>query len=177
MSQRRTNRLGQSNSAQLHQLLADYNAALMIGAANSAWIPCALFTWDDPVAHPFDGGSITIRNTGATNFVVSMLVPLSTNRGGKKLYIKGIGVSVLDSDAGDYVDRARLFGMNFNSLTPLQDIDFDTVHGTAPGEFTDSFAADDISSYKQVVITLNFVVTNANDLDISSITADCYYDD
>lgn len=159
---------------QLADLMKELRKANMIGSANSDWIPTV-----HEGAYPqtaVDYANIGIRNTGANDYLTIERVILAPNRGGKKLYIKGIRIIVSDSDADDYIDQVRLWGRTYDAGTPLKTIDFDTVHGTGIGEFSDAFTAIDCSSYNALYIIVDVVATTADECDWHGVEIDAYYD-
>jgi len=164
--------LSKENSQLISQLLTDYKAHLMIGSANSALVPCSSWSWTGGIA-VWSGGAIKISNEAGTNYAINLVAPLPTNRGGLKLYIDGINISVADADADDYLDQVRAFGLDFNSLVTLHT---DTTNRTSANEYLYTFTAVDVSVYKQVLITINMVATDARQGDIAAVAARVYYD-
>lgn len=188
MSQR-IRRLGESNSAQLHQLLADiavniatFNATMAIGIANAQELPCALIGGDSH--SDFASSAFMVRNLGANDFTVNFNLPgYPTNRNGLKLYILEITIGISDSDATDYVDRIRLRGNdNIPAGTTVFDKDHDIVKGTDIGVFTYDENDDvnfpfDMSSYEDFTFLVTIVASTTSQIEIAFFKTKIYYDD
>lgn len=152
---------------------SDFNAASMIGAANSAWVPLA-YQADNQTTKKWRSVNYAMRNIDGTDTDLVYLCTLPTNRGGKKLYCTGVRIALQDADAGDYVDKYTLYGRLHTGATDLAN---DGTNRTAAGTYDDTFVAVDCSSYHEVIVWVETVTTNANDLDISNISLQLYYDD
>lgn len=152
------------------------DAANMIGAANSAWIPCPMAMTDhqgNSIWRGYAGGYSNIAAAAAT-FCLATL-PLPTNRGGLKLYIKGMRLEVVDSDASDYITSILVRKKNHAGWDAIASIDHDTVHGTGVGQFTNAFGAVDCSARSSVVMEIQVVSATALELEIAMPLLDCYY--
>ena len=84
--------------------ILEFEKALMLGSQNSAFVP-VVFEAPAVAFSTMKGGAL-YQNTGATNEYITYRLPLPTNRGGKKLYICGVKISVYLADANDYLDRS-----------------------------------------------------------------------
>ncbi len=171
MSGRRVKRLGETNSALLQQTLTLLNAANMIGTANSAWVPCQLVGWT--VQDTLFEATATHSNVDGTDDFIMFELPLPTNRGGLKLYIKTLLLGIKQAAVADKVDRVLTSGIRSATRTIIDD---DGTDRDAAGDYTYDLGPTEMSSYDVVRIEIQRTVTNAGGLDIALINIDCYYD-
>jgi hypothetical protein len=155
-----------------YPLETEVNAALMIGAANSAWIPCCFQRVNDS-ADINDHQTIFRGSAASADALLGFLCPLPTNRGGKKLYVKGIRIQLQAADADDYIDDVSLRGITATGAATVQT---DTTNRTAPGEYIASFTAEDMSAYKAALAMTTWAMNTANQLGLMGMQLDCYYD-
>lgn len=171
----------QSIKAYVDFLKAQQDSALMIGSDNAAWIPCPFM---GSFVADADAGYKTylylIRNTGETDNDLVFMCPLPTNRGGKKLYVKGIQFGLINADANDYVDRVYVSYYYYHSAPTIyeQTTNVTTTGDKVSGSGLDAWgSADDCSAGDYVSVLIETVCTTASDLDIGHVQLQCYYDD
>ena len=150
----------------------NYDADLLIGAANHAWVPCAYMdtyetgTWRASVG--------LLYNIGSTNTQLSFMLPLPTNRGGKSLYVDGIRVSVYQANATNYVDTIQARGLTYLAATQL--VGFaDAANRTAQGLYETTPTAVVCSGYEQIVVAADVVTADLHGLRIAGTALRCYY--
>ncbi len=169
--------LASSTSAYGANTAASYlNELLMYGSANAAWVPCVYIDESSSTRKYYiNAAAGTILNVDDTDTNMRWDLPLPTVKGSLKLYISGVRLSLLDADAGDYVNTTTVYGKTTTGgLTSLAS---DTTnYNTAATLFTYTFAAADCSSYLGVMTWLAVVATNAADFDIMDVQVRCYYD-
>jgi hypothetical protein len=162
----------------LRALITSLNAACMIGAANSAWVPC-VFSIESVVGKVIYASNIS--NVDGVDFYLYYEFPLPVSRGGLKLYLTGIRCNLVDADnvGPDSVSRAIIYGTE-NDAAPLNIVLNDqnppNPAWNAIGSYTETFAAVDCSSYASIHVALACTVTTAFDLDIGSVCLQVYYD-
>jgi hypothetical protein len=153
---------------------SDFNAALMIGSANSEWIPCM---YNGSWGHDEINIARTVSNAGATDLVIIYSLPLPTNRGGKKLYLGDFLVHLHDADASNYIHYVDIYGMSFGSETLLYTDGTNRMAASANAtQYTYATAIGDVSAYYNIQVQIRTVNATANDLDISNVLLKCYYD-
>jgi hypothetical protein len=156
---------------------AQLEAALMIGAANYAWVPLIYEESDANSGRSYYGA---ISNPGTSACSWTYKLPLPTNRGGKKLYVSDLKLTVEAANGTNYVDGVYLYCVD-------ADGDETTVYTgaadnrSAKGEYnysgsTDVFGTYDLSSYVSVTVMVLTVVANANALKVGALNLKCYYD-
>lgn len=154
--------------------LAAVDEHLVIGSENAEWINCPLEMWRETSAFEINVYGC-VANLGGTDGYVFYSVPLPTNRGGKKLYISGTRVSLVDADVDDFVTITLIRGFTDASFDTL---DTDTTDkNTADCHEDLSMGALDCSGHHVIKISLNASVTTANQLEISFVTVRYYYAD
>lgn len=154
---------------------SDFNAALMIGSANSEYIVCE-YNEHSSTTRAIRNFGQGITNVSATDPTINFVLPLPTNRGGKKLYIGGVKLAVLDADANNYVTLIDLVGFTYAGGHNV--IDTNGTDYTTPQEVEDGYGTDyDVSSYDYVVVKVSMWVDTADACDIGNPLLDCYYDD
>ena len=155
--------------------VADLAVLLMFGSANAADVPMQLAG-----ANLFSYVRISAGwfvNLGADNVNVEVKLPISTNRGGLKLYISNLYFGVKDADEDDFVTSVTIRGQNGSSDTTL---DTDNTDHKTTGNKTFSGAvmpasAIDCSGYQTIVASFVCSNTDAADLDFGNIRMECYY--
>lgn len=164
--------LASSTSAYGANTAASYlNALLMYGSANAAWVPC-----------PFEGAYVysyagirdtgTVYNVGANQPYIYYAVPLPPLKGTLKLYISGTRIELRAATVANYVGATRVYGYSDGTSTQL---DADATAKNAPGQWEDTFAAVDCSSYDAVKVQASCPVAVANLLNIDCVMVRCYY--
>ena len=141
----------------------------MIGTANAEPIPCAYM--GNTLGHAVRW-LVPIGQFPAGDYNTGWLCPLSTNRGGKKLYVKGIDVFIRAAGVADYVDNIYLYGATAAANNLRQT---DTTNYTTAGEKNFTFTAEDMSSYDQVHVGVDVHSTTPGNLSFF-VSAVCYYD-
>jgi hypothetical protein len=155
----------------IEALIAAFNAALMLGSANSAWVPMVL-ELETVVGKILNRSAYDITNADTTDVSFSMLLPLPTNRGGKKLYIKGIRVMIWAAAATYYLNQIIVYGVRYNAATELLN---DGTDRTSANLYTYAFAAADVSSYNEIKAFLTFE-SGGGTWRIIGAEIDSYYD-
>jgi len=147
------------------------DADLVIGSTNATWINCVVESWY-PLAAFYTTQNGTIWNENATDGDVVFSVPLPTTRGGKKLYINGVRVSLKDGDSSNYVDYTEILGLSDTSYTAI-DHHPDSLYPA--GLYTDTSMNVDCSSYHIIRVSLACQNTAHNLLNIQFVTVRYYY--
>ena len=151
---------------------SDYEASLMIGSGNAAWIPCVFELPTDLDKLKNSGMYIYNYATGGTNAVWNL--PIPTNRGGLKLYLAESVIGLANANGTNYVN-ARTTGGVLNGTGSA--IDTNTTDITTTGRTTDNFGgAIDVSGYDKVGMQLQLTFANISGLYISEVAFKCYYD-
>jgi hypothetical protein len=169
--------LASSSSAYGANTSANYlNSLLMYGSANATYHPCVFETLNSLTKTSMSSGIIT--NTDATDFYMLWRLPLPCLKGTLKLYVSNIRIVLADADAGDYIDTVWVYGGKSTGGTQLY-TDPTNLDSTGSKESGDELgawgAATDCSSYDAVTVQIQAVCTNAGDLDIASVSLQCYY--
>lgn len=154
-------------------LIAEEDA--LIGSANKEFIACSIGR-SDQATPPFyfDGTEKNYKNVGAQDFSLYCELPLPTNRGGLKLYVKNAQVPLNDADAGDYLTAVQIMAIEADSDMAIKNTDATDKSTKAVHEST--FTAFDASAYVSVGILLTFVCTNAGDLGFQAPLLEVYYE-
>lgn len=144
---------------------------LRIGAGNVDYMPC-IFEGASPMTVVKHTSILT--PTSSTNLHAHFAVPLPTNRGGLKLYIRYVIVHLSDADGSNYVNETYLRGCNESGSTV---VDSDGTNLTSAGEKTLDMGGsyNDCSSYDTMKIQLACSNNSADNLDITSVKVDYYY--
>ena len=154
---------------------SDFNAALMIGSANSEYIVCE-YNEHSSTSRAIRNFGQGITNVGAGGPIINFVLPLSTNRGGKKLYIGGVKLAVLDADANNYVSLVDLVGFTYAGGHNV--IDTNGTDYKTPQEVVDGYGTDyDVSGYDYIVVRVSMFVDTTGACNIGNPLLDCYYDD
>ena len=151
------------------------DAATMIGSANSEYVVCKYneHSSTSRVIRNF-GGYIT--NVNATDPIIYFVLDLPTNRGGKKLYIDGVKLAVLDADIDNFVSAIDLYGFTYAGGVVV--IDANPTDYTVPQEVVDGYGTVyDVSAYDYVGVKVSLWVDTGGACDIGNPLLDCYYDD
>ena len=141
----------------------------MVGSGNAAWVPCVLAggsNFDDFRAIDF------IENRGANDLYLRLMLPLPTNKGGKKLYVSGVRVGLVDADDDDYLNMIKVIGLKYSTSDALYQ-NYGDWKSQQKVEYT--FTGKNASGYDQVAVTLHIVATSYRDVKISGILLKCYY--
>lgn len=150
-----------------------FNAALMIGEANAALIPCA-FQMENPAGCVINSGK-NIANTGSTNGTLLYVCPKPTNRGGKKLYVGDLVIDADDLDpTDDFIDAVYVDAVDWDTTTNLIT---DLTNKIAAAEITYSSVGVDCSALAQVVVRVVFGGGTAGEMLITAVRLECWYDD
>ena len=149
---------------------------LMFGSANAVYVPC-IFEWVSTTAaiSTFAG---MITNTGGTDYFGIWKLPLPPVKGSLKLYVQNVKVALYDADGGDKIINTWVYGLNNGTVDTLYTdaTDMDDIKDWESGDELGAWgAADDASIYDAVVVQLQTECTNANDLEISGVSLECYY--
>jgi hypothetical protein len=145
------------------------------GSSNSYWMPCIHEGTDQPGKVLFAGWRLS--NVDSTDLFTFYKLPLPTNKGGLKLYVESMKVSVFDADANDYVNVFEVYGNDSQSggATAATLINQEATNRTAAGEYETTFTATDCSSYVNVMAGLGLVCTTAAEVDIVDVSLKVYY--
>jgi hypothetical protein len=149
------------------------------------WVPCVFELETEP--GKVASSTWTIRNIDATetnlSYVLplpnatetnlSYVLPLPTRRGGQRLHLSGITVGVQDASPGNSVPSFHARGITFNQSVVLEG----TKHGAvgAPAKVEHNFPVIDCSVYDVVKVVVYLECTEKHGVDISFVTAKCYY--
>ena len=153
----------------------ELQAHLMLGSGNSAWVPC-IATMVNEYGHSGEvrsSGQSSVTFKGTADTYMCFQLPLPTNRGGKKLYLKGLKVEVRSADGNDYVDRVLIQTANYAGGSVVFD---DTTNLTSSQSKTYTFTASDVSGKETVIVAIKAVTTSDDQLNIHGVLIDCYYD-
>jgi len=151
------------------------NAATMIGSANSEYVVCTYneHTKTTKAVRYWGQG---LSNVDGSNPQIYFVLPLSTNRGGKKLYIDGMKLAIPDADANNYVMQTDLYGYTYAGGRVT--IDANPTDYTVPQEVEDGYGTVyDVSGYDYVGVAVSMFVDTASACEIGNPLLDCYYDD
>ena len=162
-----------TQAATQQSIKAYVDAFSLIGASNSKFVPCS-FAGNNDFAN-VESQSTYITNNSSLAMFLQWRLSLATSLGSLSLYIKAIRIEIRDSDSNDYIDRVRIWSVDYNSENEADDIDWDSLNGTTVGTFDETFTAHDCSSEQDVVIQIQTSQNNAQALDISAVLLDCYY--
>ena len=152
---------------------AQIDDLLMFGSANAAWVPC-VYSDHTNTARKYLVNSTTgmVSNADNTNASLRFDLQLPTVKGSLKLYVSGSRVSIYDADADAKIDTTTVYGL---AKTGVTSINADTTDYNSQDDWDDIFTAVDCSSYNGVMVWLAAVVDAANELDIASVSLQCYY--
>lgn len=151
----------------------EVNAFFMIGTANAKWIPMIFQLQEAGTVVALRHSSRTITNTGAENSSAWYEIPLPVKLGSKNLYIKNLRIGVQDADGANYVDNVSMVYINgYDSYTTiLNDVDnkylVDNYTYVVNTEIPDGV-------YK-IEARISLVCATASQVDISYVSAECYY--
>ena len=158
-----------AGSAQMTQ--AELEAMLMYGSSNAAWVPCSFL---GSVADNFKYvNNAYIDNDDDTDTILHYYVPAPSSKGTLKLYIAGTQIVLKSANASNYVTSTYVSGVNADGTISV--IDTDATNKNSGGTHEDTFTGVDASSYKQVIVRLNAVLTNAAALQITGVNISVYY--
>ena len=147
-------------------------ASFPVGSANAEYIVCMC---EGGLENSYFYTQAFYGNTGANDGVIIWGIPLPLTLGSKKLYVNSINVGLKVADAGDYLTRIRLFGWTAYDAA-ITTIFNDATDKIAAAELDYDFAAEDMSSYRRILIFINFFATNVNDFQINYVRVKYYYD-
>ena len=170
-------KLPEKNSFHVNQIGSDLATYLAIGETNKRTINCVLEFVTNPT---YLSTTTSHRNAGANDYAMHYIVPLPTVIGSLNLIITDTIVGITDSDATDYLDRTRLYGVSTADppvigVTAI-DIDHDTVHGTGTGKFTYGHADITIGgTYEKAFYYLNVFASTASQFDFAYLLTEYYY--
>jgi len=149
--------------------LAAVDEHLVLESENAEWINC-----------PFEGSSVEVSDlmttlgvihpVGNSYFIFS--VPLPTNRGGKKLYINGTRVSLMNADASNKVVATYINGHGNSTKSTL---DTDPTVKDSVGLHEDTSMTEDCSAYHVIKVALSCAVATPGNLHIQFVTVRYYY--
>ncbi len=154
----------------------DASAHLMIGSSNSAWIPCIASLDNSTSQNIFYFTGTYMTNVTSTDGGMMFVLPIPTNRGGKKLYVTGTRVTLSDADANDYITATYTFSHPSGGGAATQLLS-DGTNRTSAGTYTYDYADVDCSGAVQVVTIITCVLTSNANLDCYGMELECYYDD
>jgi len=128
----------------------------------------------------WNSSAMSLSNLGAQDFIAVGVVPLPTVRGEGtlQLQIYDFLVNLLDADNGDEWDRVYVYAHSGRTSTLL---DSQTALNNYNTGIEYSLRTDigwtttDVSAYDWVHLRLDFICTNANDLDCKAPLCEYYY--
>lgn len=144
---------------------------LMFGTANAAWVPCVFYGTSNNTQPNIVSSLVEPSDT--TNKSYFFALPIPTNKGGLKLYVKDIKIDLFDADVSSYIILYRIYGVDHNSLDVVNDDPAANLQ--SQGSHTDPFGPDDVSAYEQINVRLDAIIGTAADLDIAAVLLHCYY--
>lgn len=152
------------------------DAANMRGSANAVYVPCPIIGFNN--SSYVRQQAAKTSNVGADDVALDLLVPIPTNKGGLKLYLKNFQFGSIDADANDYVGDVNIYGLNGGAAPTL--LDNDTTNHTSTGTKVFSGAVMpaspiDCSGYGSVIVFIACVNTDALQMDLSDFLMECYY--
>ena len=152
----------------------DYNvnAALMLGSAYAAWVPCTFMVEQGGVGKIQFNAGLNIANIDGTDSGLPFELPIPAAKGSLKLYISGVRVDVVAANGTNYITRTRVVGGVFDGLTAIED---DATDYNSAQLATNTFTAVDASPYTQIFVFLNTTLADADGLKIQGVQLRCYY--
>lgn len=149
--------------------LAAVDEHLVLESANATWINC-------PFEGAADVASDKMTNLGPIqpqgNVYLIFSVPLPTNRGGKKLYINGTRVSLMNADASNEIAATYINGYGNSTKTTL---DTDPTIKDSIGLHEDISMTEDLGPYHVAKVALSCAVATPGNLHIQFVTVRYYY--
>ena len=150
----------------------DVNAALMLGAANAAWLSCGLDSWQ-PQAKFIADVYGDINNVDDTDGDIHYTLNQPCNKGSLKLYVAGTAVHLTDADANNFITNTYVYGLAAGSTKDV--LDLDGTDKSTVERHEDTFTAVDCSGYESIRIRLTADVLNGGALEIVAVAVKCYY--
>jgi len=152
--------------------IANIADLLMFGSANATWNPMIyekVVTGDSTLCY-IAGAHFT--NKDATDFDIVFSSTLPMVKGGLKLYVTGLRLSIADADATNFVTYVL-----FRAIDRAGDLNLvaDATDRTSADDYDYEFAAVDVSAYETLRVRLYCEVGAGADLDISSVSVRGYY--
>ena len=150
------------------------DVANLIGAANSALIPCIRDVSGDPYTiMSYAATAATICNVDGNDHEIWFTLPMPVERGGLSLHLASMVLSLEDADGDDYINYIQIYGLeNENKWNWI----YDDTNRTAKGRYVYNFTDQDTTGYDHVKVGLRCVVTTRLDLRITAVGVECYYD-
>ena len=137
---------------------------------DECWVPC-IFELES-IPGKVESSSWTIRNTEATEMKIMYAIPLPTQRGNHKLFLSAIRVGLHDADSENHVSTVQARGVIFNKGTVL--VDVNNVW-SSPQRIEIDVPDTDCSIYDNVKIIVYLKCATPSGVDISFVSARCYY--
>ena len=149
------------------------DALTMVGSGNAEWIELAFNGGNVASASAlYRWGDAWLNQTGTDDAISAMLAGIPLTLGSLNLYISGVRLEIYTADSNDYVDRIRLFAVDYNSSNNFYDY---TTNLTSAQSFTDTFTAQSMSGYTNLLMYINYVSTSTDQLKINTFAVQCYY--
>lgn len=136
------------------------------------WVPCIFEAATVP--GKISTSTWTLRNADDTDINLSYVLPLPTKRGGQRLHISGLTVGVQDASPGNGVIKFQVRGVVFNQATILNGTTYEAGVFT-PTNARHMFPTIDCSQFDVVKVVVYLECTTEKSVDISLVTARCYY--
>lgn len=160
-----------------HHAVADYDADLMIGTGNSAYVPLE-YTGDDNTSNLGRSFAGQHENATTSDWKPSFSLLMPTNRGGLTLRVKNLRIQLKVADSTDKIIATRIFAMDHDSLdqkfshtkdfTAQADIITD-------GSQLNSLTEFDAGAYRKVAVIINCSNATARELVIAAVELEVYY--
>ena len=158
----------------VYDKLNSMDAFNAIGTANAQWMQCIYEFYSANRFKNVAGIRYTIAASGV-NTGAYFAIPLPTNKGGLKLYIKSFELALYDADSTDCIQDFDLYGLSGQSTSTK--LYGDSTDRVAPGVYTYTPGAPlDCSSYDRMMIDIYVKSTTATDFDMAYIKVEYYYD-
>lgn len=141
------------------------------GSSNASFKPCNTLIWTDGAFT--NTVTRTIANVNGGNNYVMFGLPLETNRGSLKLYVKDIRVILDDANGSNFISSTTIIGVA--GVTDVE-IDADPTNYTTGGVHTFERSATDVSQYLTINIQLWNNTASSNLLEIFSLQVEYYYE-
>jgi hypothetical protein len=124
------------------------------------------------------GSTCTISNTGAQDFIAIGTLKAPTNKGASlQMWLYNIYISITDGDNSDKLDRIYIYGHSGGTSTLLDSAT--SLNTYTPYTYNIraliGWITTDVSSYDFVQLRLDFICTNANELNVKFPIAEYYY--
>lgn len=109
--------------------------------------------------------------------VFSFKLPLTCNRGDKKLHIDLLSYRINQADANNYINYIKIYGRKSDGTNTEEFADH--TNRTAAANITKAvvLTSGDMGAYEYVDVWVQGATNTAGNLDFSSIVLRCHFDD